>query len=201
MTAFAAWLLDHAARVMPPTRRDWIQAMRAELAYIPAPLTAAVFALGCVRASYSQRMLEMMTLAVLIRWTLAAYALVGAGGYVAAATLMIAIKATPQLTPRDLGSGPGTAATLLFFQGYPLWRLIIFPPVAALLAVGAILLARRKPDALPLLASGVAGATLVAVLDLGVDWPLAWSSGWLIPLTCLAPVWWLSRRSPDLRPA
>ena len=197
MSPLADRLLDHAARIMPPRRRDWVQGMRAELAYIPAPLAAAAFALGCVRASYTQRILDMVTFARLTRWTLAAYALVGAGGYVLATALMIGIRAMPQLRPQDLGSDPGTAETLLFFQGYPVWRLAILPLVAVLLAVGAVLLARRRPGALPVIASGVAAATLVAVLDRGADWPLAWSSGWLIPLMCLVPVWWLNRRAPD----
>ena len=201
MSSLAARLLDHAVRIMPPSRRDWVKGMQAELAHIPAPVAALSFALGCVRASYLQRIQDMMTFARVTRWTLAAYALVCAGGYAVATALMIGIKATPQLTPQDLGSGPGTAETLLFFQGYPVWRLAILPLIAILLAVGAVLLARRSPGALPLLASGVAGATLVAVFDIGADWPLAWSSGWLIPLLCLAPVWWLSRRAPDLRPA
>jgi hypothetical protein len=201
MTSLAVRLLDHAARVMPPARRDWVRGMRAELAYIPAPGAAFAFALDCVRASYMQRIQDMMTFARLTRWALAAYALVGAGGYALATALMVGIKATPGLTPQDLGSDPGAAETLLFFQGYPIWRLAILPPVAILLAAGAILLARRRPGALPVLASGVAGAVLVAVLDLGADWPLAWSSGWLVPLMCLAPVWWLSRRAPDLKPA
>jgi hypothetical protein len=205
MIWFAARLLDHAARVMPRARRDWIQAMRAELAYIPSPLAALAFALGCVRASYAQRAVDAVSLAVLARSVLAAYALVCAGCYVLATVMMIAIKVTPNLTPQDLGSGPGTAQTLLFFQTYPVSRLAIFPVVAILLAIGAILLARRKPDAFPLLISAAAGALMVAVPDThaiwGVNWPLALSSDWLIPLACFAPIWWLSRRAPDLKPA
>jgi hypothetical protein len=201
MIRFAARLLDHAARVMLPARRGWIQAMRAELAYIPNPLEAFVFALGCVRASYAVRVLEMTTLAGFARWTLAVYALICAGGYAVATALMIAIKATPQLAPRDLGAGPGTAETLLFFQTYPVWRLAILPLVGVFLAGGAVMLARRRPDAFALLVLGVAGAVLVAVLDRGASWPLAWSNDWLIPPACLAPVWWLSRRATAPGPA
>lgn len=203
MTPFAGRLLDHAARVMPPTRRDWVQGMRVELAHIPAPLAAAFFALGCVRASYTQRILEMMTFALLARWALAACALVCGGCYLMATALLGAVKATPDLTPQDLGSDPGVAETLSFILGYPTWQLAVFVLIAALLAAGAVLLVRRRPAALPVLASGVVAATLVAALDrgplgAGADWPLAWSSPWLIPLLCLVPVWWLSRRAPDL---
>lgn len=199
MIKLAARLLDHAARVMPPSRRLWVDAMRAELAYIPSPLAALAFALGGVWASYARKVVEMMSLVLLARWMLAVYALVCAGCYAVAAAMVIGIQATPSLTPGDLGSGPGTARTLRFFQTFPAPRLAILPVVAVLLTIGAILLARRRPQALPLLISAAAGALLVGVPDLGMDWPLAWSSDWAIPLACLAPVWWLSRHAPDLK--
>ena len=78
---------------------------------------------------------------------------------------------------------------------------VILPLVAIVLAAGAVLLTRRRLSAFFLLATGFSGATLIALLDSGADWPLAWSSGWLSPIVCLAPVWWLSRRAPDVRPA
>jgi hypothetical protein len=205
MTLLAVRLLDHAARIMPPSRRDWVRGMRAELAHIPAPAAAAAFALGCIWASYTQRIQDMMTLIRLSRWAFAAYALVCAGGYLLATALLGAVKASPQLTPGDLGTDPGTAEALRFVQGYPTWQLAGFVLVAGLLAAGAVLLVRRRPAALPMLASGVAAATVIAVLDsrlLGAaDWPLAWSGAWLIPLLSLGPVWWLSRRAPDLKTA
>lgn len=201
MSPLAIRLLDHAVKVMPPARRDWIRAMQAELAYIPDPPVAVLFALGGVWASYGQRALETLTLARLTRWTLAAAALIWAGSYGIATALMVAVKATPGITPQDLGSGPGTAANLRFFQTYPTTQLAVLPVVALLLAAGAVLLVRRRPDALPLLAMALTGGLIVAIADLGRDWPLAWSSGWLVPLICLAPVWWLSRRAPDLRTA
>src|SRR5258708_37393302 len=69
MSPLAARLLDHAARVMPPAQRTWVRGMRAELDHIPGPLAAAAFALGCVQASYTQRIRDMLTLARLTRWT------------------------------------------------------------------------------------------------------------------------------------
>jgi hypothetical protein len=56
-------LLDHAVGVMPPAHRAWVHAMRAELDHIPSRPAAAAFALGCVRASYAQRIADMLTLA------------------------------------------------------------------------------------------------------------------------------------------
>jgi hypothetical protein len=203
MSPLAARLLDHAAGVMPPARADWVRGMRAELTHIADPLAAAAFALGCVQASYAQRLTDMMTLARLTRWTLAAFAAGFAGWYLVATVLLASVKASPNLQPRDLGSDPGTAETLRFIQAYPAWQVGAFALVATLLAVGAVLLARRRAAALLLLAAGAAAANLIAVLDLrlvGADagWPLAWSAAWLIPLVCLSPVWWLSRRAPDL---
>lgn len=200
MSPLAHRLLDHALKVMPPARRDWIRAMQAELDYIPDAPVAVAFALGGVWASYARRTVETLTLARVTRWTLAAAALIWAGGYGLAAALMVSIKATPGLTPADLGSGPGTAGNLRFFQTYPLESLALMPIVALLLTGGAVLLVRRRPGALPLLVLALAGGLIVAVADLGADWPLGWSSGWLVPPACLAPVWWLSRRAPDLRP-
>lgn len=205
MSRLAERLVDHAARVMPEPRREWARAMRVELSYIPAPLAAAVFALGCVWASYSQRILQMLIFSRLARWGLAIYALVCAAGYLLATALIGMIKATPTLTPQDLGTDPGTAEALAFHQTYPAWQLAAFAVIAAALVAGAVLLVRRKPAAFPLLASGVAAASLIAVLDRGLvgaaDWPLAWSAGWLAPILCLAPAWWLCRRDPDLKSA
>lgn len=201
MSSLAKRLLDHALKVMPPARRDWVRAMQAELDYIPDPPVAVLFALGGVWTSYGQRAIETLTLARLTRWTLATAALAWAGCYAVATAMMIGIKATPGITPQDLGSGPGTAANLRFFQTYPMTNVAILPVVALLLAAGAVLLVRRRPDALPLLALALTGGLIIAIADLGKDWPLAWSSGWMVPLLCLAPVWWLSRRAPDLRSA
>jgi hypothetical protein len=196
-------LLDHAARVMPPAHRGWVRAMRVELEHVPGPLAASAFALGCVRASYAQRIADMLTIARLTRWTLAGLALASAGFGVLAATLLIAIKASPDIKPADLGSDAGTAETLAFIQAYPAWEVGLIGLIAALTA-GAVQLARRGALALPLLVLGVGLATLRAIIDLrlpdpGADRPLDSVASLLIPLLCLAPVWWLSRRAPDLK--
>ncbi len=205
INSLCARLLDHAARVMPGPRQTWLNAMHGEFAHIKNPLAAIAFALGCVQASYLQRIRDMMIFALITRWVLAAYALFCAGAYLLATALLGAIKATPQIKPEDLGTDPGTTESLSFIQAYPAWQLAVFVPIAGLLVMGAIQLVRRKRSALTLLASGAAIAVLLAVLDLsragGSDWPLAMSTGWLIPIIALALVWWLSRRAPDLKPA
>lgn len=199
-------LLDHAARVMPPSRRAWAQAMRAELHHIDGPWAAAGFALGCVHASYSQRIADMMTLVRLARWTLAGLTLAWAGFCALAAGLLGAVKASPGVQAADLGSDPGTGATLAYIQAYPAWELAVIGLMAAVLAVGAVQLARRRPLALGLLVLGVGVATGLALLDLrladpGGDRPLGSVASLILPLLGLIPAWWLSRRAPDLTTA
>jgi len=199
-------LFDHAARVMPPAHRLWIRAMRAELEHIPGPLDACLFTLGCVQASYAQRIADMLTIARLTRWTLAGLALASAGFGALAATLLIAIKASPNIQAADLGSDAGTVETLAQVQAYPAWEVGLIALTAVLLTTGAVQLARRAALALPLLVVGVGFATLRAIIDLrlpdpGGERPLTSVVSLLIPLVCLAPVWWLSRRAPDLKTA
>jgi hypothetical protein len=201
--SLTARLLDHAVRVMPPSRVTWARAMRAELDHIEGPLTAAAFALGCVRASYAERIHDMLTIARLTRWTLAVLALAWAGFGALAAVLLIAIKTRADIRPVDLGTDPGVEQTLAFIQSYPAWEVGAIGLTAALLTFGAVQLARRRRLALPLLALSVGLATALALFDLrlsdpGSDRPMDSAAGLLIPLLCLIPVWWLSRRAPDL---
>jgi hypothetical protein len=203
---FAERRLDHAARVMPAKHGLWVRAMRAELDHIPGGFAAAAFALDCIRASYAQRIEDVATIIFLTRWTLGGIALAWAGFNALAAALAIAIKGHPGLKPAELGDDPGTAETLRFIQAYPAWELALVVVVVGLLAGGAVELVRRRSKALPLLALGVGLATLLALLDLrlsdpGADRPLASMVNLALPLICLGPVWWLSRRSPDLQAA
>jgi hypothetical protein len=73
-----ARLLLVAARVMPAGRRDWGQAMQAELAAIAEPPDRRSFAWGCVRAAAAQfhvlrgavhLLVALGTLATLLAWT------------------------------------------------------------------------------------------------------------------------------------
>jgi hypothetical protein len=67
----ATRLVRHAAAVLPPKREHWADAMAAELAHIPDDDTALKWALGCVVASYSERIKDMTTVRPgLSRWVL-----------------------------------------------------------------------------------------------------------------------------------
>ncbi|MDX1562982.1 MAG: hypothetical protein R3305_08640 [Gammaproteobacteria bacterium] len=52
-------LAAHAANVLPPNRKQWAEAMRAELGALPGGLAAIEWALGCVAASYFERIKQM----------------------------------------------------------------------------------------------------------------------------------------------
>jgi hypothetical protein len=199
-------LLDHAATVLPPGQRQWAEAMRAELGHVPPGLETAEFVLGCLWTAYLKRIEDMLTLACVTRWILSALALVWAGLFFLGTLLFTRVKTTPGLTPADLGSDPGTDQNLRFILAYPAWEIALMAFIGTTLAFGAVLLFRRRPNALPLLGLGAAAATWLGFLDLrlvdaGQDWILAWTPIDLIPLLCLVPVWWLSRRAPDLKTA
>jgi hypothetical protein len=200
----ASGLIGHAAWAMPPAHRQWIRAMQAELDHIPGRLAGLAFALGCVQASYAQRITMMISLVVMARWTLGGLALAWAGFSALAAALLGAIKANPGVKPTDLGADPGTAETLRFIQAYPGWELGVLALIAAVTAAGALQLVRRRPNALAFLALGVGGATALALLDLrladpSANRPMNSAADLVAPLLCLIPVWWLSRRASDLK--
>jgi hypothetical protein len=50
----AGWLLDVAVRLLPPRRREWGQAMRADFVCIPSSSERWRFALGCARVALWQ---------------------------------------------------------------------------------------------------------------------------------------------------
>jgi hypothetical protein len=55
----AVWLAAHAARVLPRDRADWASAIRSEVHHVPGDQAALSWALGCVLASYIERMRTM----------------------------------------------------------------------------------------------------------------------------------------------
>ncbi len=60
MSTPARWLLRLALRLMPPDRREWAEAMRAEFAYLP-PRGALRWSLGCLIAALKLRLSPMNT--------------------------------------------------------------------------------------------------------------------------------------------
>jgi hypothetical protein len=66
-------LAAHASRALPRDKADWARAMTHELAYVCDDVEALKWALGCVAASYSERIKAMQTgtLNGMSRWVLA----------------------------------------------------------------------------------------------------------------------------------
>jgi hypothetical protein len=67
----AARLAAHAARILPSGRAEWARAMQSEVEHLPTGAEALRWALGCVVASYTERISHMTfgTLRV-SRWVL-----------------------------------------------------------------------------------------------------------------------------------
>jgi hypothetical protein len=56
----AVWLAAHAQKALPRSRADWARAMSHEIDHIPGNYTAFAWALGCVFASYTERIRAMI---------------------------------------------------------------------------------------------------------------------------------------------
>jgi hypothetical protein len=57
----AVRIADHAAQASPRSRAEWASAMRAELEHISRDDAALMWAVGCIFASYSERMRTMIS--------------------------------------------------------------------------------------------------------------------------------------------
>jgi len=89
--ALAERLLDHAAKVMPAARRDWAQAMRAELTVITSADDALAFAAGCVWAAYRERISPMRIALLAGRLAVAVVSLLTAAAHAFLPLQMLAI--------------------------------------------------------------------------------------------------------------
>lgn len=67
----ARGLVQHAARISPPERAEWAQAMANELDYLSPDTSPVGWALGCILVCYSERIRAMIrSLKSLPRWVL-----------------------------------------------------------------------------------------------------------------------------------
>jgi len=114
-------------RSMPAERRDWAEAMRAEIDHIETDRAALGFALGCVWASGLQNLRSMTTLEALGR-----YGLASATGLAAAVGLVFWVMSLPRYTEAGLSA----------------LAILICGLLIACLAAAALALARGGPEAL-----------------------------------------------------
>lgn len=150
-------LAKHASGVMPRERSAWAEAMLSDMAHIESDGEALNWALGCLMASYSERIrsVEIMR-GRAVRWLLTVAILLLAVREVFATALTLAYRlndlklanALGRLTPGDdyRRFVPLLNATPLLHHG--LWLV-----GTGLFVVSAILLSRGKPIAAPLFAS------------------------------------------------
>ncbi len=76
----AAHIVRHATRVLPPSRREWADAMLAELEHLPRGASALRWACGCLLACYTERLRLMPSTAPTFpvsRWVLMLEMLIG----------------------------------------------------------------------------------------------------------------------------
>lgn len=64
-------LARRLVRIMPKSRAEWTEGMKAEIETIEDPATALSFALGCVRAGYGRRMQSVPGVLAMVRWSVA----------------------------------------------------------------------------------------------------------------------------------
>lgn len=183
MSRLAERLLDHAAAVVPPHRRAWIEALRAELPAIENGREALAFALGGVLTAYRLRISPMRLALLCARLSIAAVALLTALAHLAAPAFWLAVLT--DLKQNGLG---GWAGRLRLWRGHPIadvlasaeavpaWHLAAYLGLAVAFGAAAWSLARRDPRRL-LIAVG-AGAALATVNQIALR--LAWPSPYIV---------------------
>jgi hypothetical protein len=103
-------LMKHAVRVSPKERAEWAQAMATELEYLPPDLQAVRWALGCIVASYLERMNVMLrSLAALPRSVLAMEMLI--------CFLPLTLVFSTVINAATHGGYTSQAAFMLYFSG------------------------------------------------------------------------------------
>lgn len=146
--AAAALLLEHAARVAPRHRRQWLQAMANEMDHIPDDTSALWWALGSTFVSYLERVDNMIRSSMsLPRWLLCLEMAVCLGPLAWLFAAVLAMTGRGAM-PLDYGI-PLTSAALLgplglvlalrtvFFRGSPVGRATAI--LLALLAAWTVL--------------------------------------------------------------
>ncbi|HMS20041.1 hypothetical protein [uncultured Sphingorhabdus sp.] len=129
-----------AMKLSPPERRDWLQAMQAEM-YFVSDSNAVSFALGCLLAIVRVRVSMPETVLGAARWTLVLGAVAWSGLHL-------------RLAGRLAAFGAATPSTLAYFA-------------AAVIAVGALLMAAKGLRVAVFLAAPV--TVFAGLVALGAD--------------------------------
>lgn len=153
--SLAPLLIRHAAAVMPPSRRDWMAAMRAEVAAIQDPGQALAFAAGCVLTAYKQRISPMRIALAFGRFGVTVVTLLTAGVHIAFLLYWLAI-----INDLKTNGMNGWVGRFPIFKGHsvdqvmqgigmlPVWHLGALVAMTAAFALSAWLIATRRFKAL-----------------------------------------------------
>lgn len=170
-------LIDHAARAMPPHRRDWAQAMRAEHSAI-APEDALAFAAGCVWAAYRERISPIRIALLTGRLAVATVSLLTAAAHAVPPLYVLAIVI--DLKRNGLA---GWAGGFRLFQGQsadsavaglmaiPAWHMAAMLSLAGAFAAAAWFLVRGDLKRLLIAVGGGVAIHTANTLALMVTWP------------------------------
>jgi hypothetical protein len=188
MHRIAVRLVRHAAKVLPPNREHWADAMAAELAHIPDEAASFEWALGCVIASYSERIQDMTSVRPgLSRWVVCVE--------------MLCFFAMPALGFFDVLTPPYYAplrATIFILS------IALLGPVGLVVAFKTVVLNRPELPAvaawaLRILAAWALLADLIYLLASNGAMELDWWRGYLLvallPALAAAHLIYLSSRS------
>ncbi|WP_297513281.1 hypothetical protein [uncultured Caulobacter sp.] len=172
-------LLMHAAAVMPPRRRAWIEAIQAELPAITDEREALAFALGGVLTAYRERISPMRLVLLITRLSIAAVTIATAIVHAAFPAYFLAVFVDLKLNGmsgwagrfhmwrgRTVGEAMGLMGTM------PLWHLAAFLLLAGALGAAAWSLARWNPRRLMLAIATGAAVAVANELALRLSWPL-----------------------------
>jgi hypothetical protein len=204
--------IDIAARLMPPRRQTWAEAMRAELAHIPDGGEAMVFAAGCLWTACLERMTPLSLLALITRFGVAAVTLYAAALHVFAPLNMLAVRIDLQRHGLDGWAGrmplfrqASATEALAAVGAIPPWQGLALLAQAAVLVAAARALIRWRPRQLAMAVGLGLAINTASVLAMLVKPPMPYlfhpNVGWLeyLPLVLLLAagggIWMIDREA------
>lgn len=172
--------------------------MRHEIEHIRSDREALRWALGCVRASYLQRMASWNVVqTAAIRWLMAILIVSWASNGVLAARLFCVKMAETCQSPLH---GGGADVFFPELKIFPAWSLALAVIASALYVIAAYCLARKKSSSVLILLIGVSLSVLscgsqfiLLAREYGPHYVLGFLSGWLIFLLKFLLVFLLQR--------
>jgi hypothetical protein len=205
-------LVDAAARLMPPRRQAWAEAMHAELAHIPDGGEAMVFAVGCLWTACLERITPLSLLALITRFGVAAVTLYAAALHVFAPLNMLAVRIDLQHHGLDgwAGRAPlfhqGSATeALAAVEAIPSWQGLVLLAQAAIFVMAAWALIRWRPRLLAMAVGLGLAINTASVLAMLIEPPMPYLFhpvvGWLeyLPLVLLlaagSGIWMIDREA------